>query len=374
MLDTQTASNRVSNGVKAVRKWIIPYFGTRLHSSEFRPILSYLFTEWDCNMRCHYCYTWEKGAPGMTLETARSSIDWLRSTGCRVFGFMGGEPLLRPDFVEQVVRYGTEQGFFVYLPTNGLAVTEDIVDRLGAAGISAINLAMDCIEPRPGMPKALKTIERQFRILVDRQRRHGYVLFLNINITSHNIEDVRQLTHIAADLGIGVDYHINERPHIEQSHYQYLDNDTYIRQDQWEVVDELIDWLIERNHKVQPMVNTVAHLQAMKAFYRDEIGDWSCRAGQNTVCIRIDGSLSPCFGLYSAKHDWGRIWDPRFDPEELQSRKKKCTRACLSTCQYNAGVFYRDTLASVSHWVWVHAAAGGGDHHNNLTPLERSQP
>ena len=48
----------------------------------------------------------------MTEDVARRSIDWLHDNGCRVLALMGGEPLLRPDFVHKVVYYAAKKGFW----------------------------------------------------------------------------------------------------------------------------------------------------------------------------------------------------------------------------------------------------------------------
>ena len=95
----------------------------------------------------------------MPLETAIRSIDWLKTIGCRVLAIMGGEPLIERDFIVEVIRYGSSNGFFVYLPTNGRLLTEDYIDELGKAGVAGFNLAVDCIEPKKGLPKALMLIE-----------------------------------------------------------------------------------------------------------------------------------------------------------------------------------------------------------------------
>jgi hypothetical protein len=36
------------------------------------------------------------------------------------------------------------------------------------------------------------------------------------------------------------------------------------------------------------------------------MADWNCRAGHNVV-IRTDGTLGPCFPMYSAIYDLGTI-------------------------------------------------------------------
>ena len=356
MIAARTTRNMITNGVRAFRRWIVPYAGTLVYRNDLRPLLSYLFTEWDCNMRCQYCYSYGDDVPGMTLETAKSSIDWLKTTGCRVVAIMGGEPLLRKEFILDVVRYGTEQGFFVYLPTNGVLLDEDYIDALGQAGVAAINLAVDSMDPLPGMPKALNSIEPQFRALVKKQRDYGYVLFLNMNITSRNLADIRQLTELVEELGIGADYHINERPLVPQAHYQDAENDTYIRPDQFAEVDDLVDWIIAAKRRGVQMVNTLPHLEAMKGYLRGENGSWPCLAGRNATCIRIDGTLSPCFGMYAdTTHDWGRIWEPKFDADALRSLKGECMGDCLSTCQYNLGT-YCSIDAGTIRWMWVHMA------------------
>jgi hypothetical protein len=55
------------------------------------------------------------------------------------------------------------------------------------------------------------------------------------------------------------------------------------------------------------MVNSVKRLQDMKDFMRGRVEAWNCRAGQNNVIIRVDGTLAPCFAMYSATYDWGTI-------------------------------------------------------------------
>jgi MoaA/NifB/PqqE/SkfB family radical SAM enzyme len=286
----------------------------------------------------------------MSLDTAKRSIDFLKSAGCRVCAIMGGEPLLRKDFIIDVIRYGAEKGFFVYLPTNAYLMDEDFVDRAGRAGVAAINVAVDTVVPKRGLPKSLMRIEPQFRYLLERQREYGYVLFFNINITSKNIKDVKMLTEIAHDNRIGVDYHINEPEIIEREHYQHRDTDLWITPDQWAEVDELVDWISEKNRRGYVMVNSIDHLQTMKKFIRGETPRWDCRAGQNSLFIGVDGSIVPCFGMYDTGQDWGTIDNHRFDPERLASLKDKCNTKCLSTCNFNLAHYY--TAFEVHHWVF----------------------
>jgi MoaA/NifB/PqqE/SkfB family radical SAM enzyme len=358
----QTAHYKSLNGIRAVRRWAIPYFNSLFHSGQFRPILCYLFTEWHCNIDCHYCFQYDNAkqhaAPGMDLDTARSAVDWLKSLGCRVIPLMGGEPTLRKDFLLDVLQYGSENGFFMYLPTNGYLLDKPFIDELGKTGVAAINLAVDCIAPRRGLPKALLNIEPQFRYLVERQKKYGYILFFNINICRNNIKDVRMLTEIAHQNRIGTDYHLNEPPHhfVDVDHYTHQDDMLSVTEKEWEEVDRLLDWLIEKHREGWPMVNSIAHLREFKLRMRGRMQPWDCRAGHNGALIRTDGTLSPCFDLITYEHDWGRIGNPKFDKKELEEVKKNCLPNCSSTCYHTMASYY--SMRSLPQWIGKHVRIG----------------
>src|SRR5262245_11003228 len=40
----------------ALRGWAVPYVKSRVMPGDFHPIIAYLFTEWKCNIDCHYCW------------------------------------------------------------------------------------------------------------------------------------------------------------------------------------------------------------------------------------------------------------------------------------------------------------------------------
>jgi MoaA/NifB/PqqE/SkfB family radical SAM enzyme len=293
----------------------------------------------------------------MTEETARRSIDWLHSTTCRVLALMGGEPLLRPDFVHKVIYYAAMKGFWVYLPTNARLLRPEIINRIADAGVAVVNFAVDAVEEKPGLPKALNPVRSHFDYLVKKQYRHGYNVFFNINICRNNLEDVKELTEIARANGIATDYHINESPMIQENHFKhYRENETFIRREDWPRVDALIDWLIEKNRRGYKMVNSVHRLEEMKAFMRGKLQDWQCRAGQNNVIIRVDGTLAPCFPMYSATCDWGTIGNPKFSVPQLEGMKKGCQPHCFSTLNHNLAYCYND--ARVIRWVLKQAVRG----------------
>src|ERR1700737_287376 len=137
--------------LKTMRGWMFPYFKSRLSPGDFQPIIAYLFTEWKCNLDCHYCWSYDNRVKGMAEDTARRAMYWFPSTPCRVLAPSGREPLLRPDFVHKVVYYAAKKDFWVYLATNARLLRPEVTDRLADAGIATINFAVDTIKQSPGL-------------------------------------------------------------------------------------------------------------------------------------------------------------------------------------------------------------------------------
>jgi MoaA/NifB/PqqE/SkfB family radical SAM enzyme len=383
----------LSQTYRAMRGWLFPYIRSRVLPGEFHPMVAYLFVEYKCNLDCWYCWAFNNKVKGMTEDTACQAIDWLYDNGCRVLALMGGETLLRPQFAHKVVYYAAKKGFWIYIATNARLLRPEVADRLADAGAAVFNVAVDAWNEKPGLPKALVPIESHLAHLLRKQYVYGYMVFLNINICRNNIEDVKRLTEYARAHRTATDYHINETPMLAQDdHFKHLlDNPTYIRPQDWQEVDELIDWLIAKKKAGYHMVNSVPRLAEMKAFMRmaghsndlktlgwygngdgeDEAGlcqirsmpgivqdtdgelhfaDWDCRAGQSNVVVRTDGTVAPCFPMYSSQFDWGNIQCPKFDQEQLGTMKKQCQRHCFSTLNHNLAYYYND--AWVIRFVW----------------------
>jgi MoaA/NifB/PqqE/SkfB family radical SAM enzyme len=287
---------------------------------------------------------------------------------------------------------------WVYIATNGRLLRPELADRLGDAGVAVFNLALDSWDEKESLPKAFLPVKENLEHLRKKQYVYGYMIFFNINICRNNHADVKRLTEWAREHRIATDYHINESPMLDQTdHFRHMENNpTYIGPEDWRAVDELVDWIVAKNRSGYPMVNSVSRLLEMKTFMRmssgldlrqvgwngdgtgnngdlsrmlaanrgimqDESGDlrfagWNCRAGQNNVVIRTDGTLAPCFPLYPATFDWGNIENFRFDYAQLNDMKKTCQSHCFSTLNHNLAYCYND--ARVIKWLWQQAKHG----------------
>ena len=72
----------------------------------------------DCNLKCSYCYQTNKTHHKMNFETAKKFIDYIfknknnpnffyneENTLGFIIDFIGGEPFLEIDLIEQIVNY-----------------------------------------------------------------------------------------------------------------------------------------------------------------------------------------------------------------------------------------------------------------------------
>jgi MoaA/NifB/PqqE/SkfB family radical SAM enzyme len=84
-----------------------------------------------CNLKCVHCYVAHCNWPHdiLTFDEICKIIDDLVKQGCLWISFTGGEPLLRPDFID-IYTYAKKKGLFVVLLTNGTLITPEIADYL----------------------------------------------------------------------------------------------------------------------------------------------------------------------------------------------------------------------------------------------------
>jgi hypothetical protein len=104
-------------------------------------------------------------------------------------------------------------------------------------------------------------------------------------------------------------------------------------------------------------------LESMQGIVSDDEGgglqfsDWKCRAGQNNVIVRTDGTVAPCFPMYASTFDWGTVDQHKFDQPQLTAMKQTCQRHCFSTLNHNLSYCYND--ARVVKWLWRQVVKNG---------------
>ncbi len=153
-----------------------------------------------CNLRCHYCYSYDNASIDPTFNELKKRIKKLAEMDVAVVAFYGGEPCLRNDLPE-LVKYAKEQGLLTYVSTNG-SFNKNYLKRLVDAGVDVIHLAIDYIKtPRKKVKKLHLPI---LKMLLDERRRKKFELWFNCCITGDNHEDIIKLVKLAKQKNIVV--------------------------------------------------------------------------------------------------------------------------------------------------------------------------
>jgi MoaA/NifB/PqqE/SkfB family radical SAM enzyme len=165
-----------------------------------------------CNLRCVQCGI---SQPTQTPEIVNSPtavraheiIDELAAAGVKVVEFLGGEPLLVPNFAD-LVRHCRGAGLQAWLITNGYLIDQAEADRLVDAGLALVIVSIDGSGPashdrtrgrRGSFDRACAAV----RYLDAARKRNSSPLriFIDSILMSSNLSDVQSSLQMASDLG-----------------------------------------------------------------------------------------------------------------------------------------------------------------------------
>src|SRR5215831_1476213 len=168
------------------RRNLDDYFHSVKHSGDELHVT--VLTTLQCNFACGYCYQGDREdfnqfAEKMTLETSARVADWIEREldrlrpGKFVMTFFGGEPLLNLpvvyDLAERTASATQARGIrqSLSLITNGLLLTEEIVDRLEPLGLRGIKITLDGDRDTHNRMRPLRGGQGTFDRIVDNIRK-----------------------------------------------------------------------------------------------------------------------------------------------------------------------------------------------------------
>ena len=185
-------------------------FSQRLHdkvAGKRIPIVGSLEVTFRCNLRCVHCYVayGHNGIPGQTELTyteIRGILDQIVDEGCLWLLLTGGEPLLRPDFLN-IYTYAKRKGLLVTLFTNGTLITPRIADYLAdwrpfKVEITLYGRTQETYERITGIPGSYERCMRGIDLLLER----GVPLKLKTMLMTLNKHELWDIKAYAESLGV----------------------------------------------------------------------------------------------------------------------------------------------------------------------------
>ena len=104
-----------------------------------------------CNLTCDYCFTnspkHDHVKEMLPVDVVARIADEADELGIFEFDLQGGELLLRPDKLFEVLEAIKPERFYLYLTTNGWFLDEKMAQRLAEAKVSRVSVSLDSIDP-----------------------------------------------------------------------------------------------------------------------------------------------------------------------------------------------------------------------------------
>ena len=133
---------------------------TQLYGKPFPVAMTFAVT-YKCQLQCPHCSAGNhlrSGVQELSTKEAKALIDESQDFGVTIIAFTGGEPLLRKDIFELISHVDQKKAMPI-LFTNGLLLTDEVVEKLADAGLYTLFVSLDSPIPeehdrlrgRPGL-------------------------------------------------------------------------------------------------------------------------------------------------------------------------------------------------------------------------------
>lgn len=290
-----------------------------------RPLHAQIVVTYDCNLTCRYCHEYTTGAPIVPLEAIKQRIDKLAALGAFAYDVLGGEPLLHPDIVE-IMRHIKRQRrgvTFATIITNAFKLTPEIIDGLNDAGLDAMQVSVDTIDPEPGLPKSLKSVLPKLALLKERAR---FSVKIQTVLTEESRERYEQFRELLVPFGFEFGFSLlhDAAGKIGISGQQFAD--------------------LLRQHELFPGM-AFFRKHAAEMLVGDFSRPWKCLGGFKYVYVRADGRTQYCSQVAGAARP---IEEMTLADLRRADVHKPCEAGCALSCVRTVSHAMANPLQSLS--------------------------
>lgn len=304
----------------------------------------------DCQLRCSYCYvTGKNRLRRMSREVARGTIDYLLAgsdhidTPALILEFIGGEPLLAIDLIDDATDYFKLRAYELDHPwferyrisisTNGILYGDERVQRYIAKNHAhlSIGISLDGTKRKhdmnrvyPGGRGSYDDIMRNVPLWLSQYPGGSS----KVTISSEDIPYIRESVLHLFSLGI-TDVNINV---VFEDVWKPGDDERFEEQLR-ELADEIVDGELYRGHTCSLFNASIGN-----PIPANEETNW-CGSGKNMLAVDTAGDFYPCnrFLPFTLNHHEGRrIGNYRdgIDPNRLRpfyslTRSSQSTDECM---------------------------------------------
>ena len=259
-----------------------------------------------CNLSCTYCVEYDKVSPPVPLTEMKERIDDLARLGTIFVTLTGGETLLHPD-LPAIIAHVRARGMTPAMNTNGYLLSRERIEALNRAGLYALQISVDNVNPNEVSKKSLRPLLPKLRLLARHAR---FRVRVNTVLGAAPPEEALAVARAALELGFDAKCSLVRNADGTMAPLQPGAREVY----------EEIKRLGKRS--AAPLSEDF-----QDALLRDGEVEWKCRAGARFFTVCEDGLVHLCTPR------WGKGAKPLRDYGLADIRRAfDAPKACASTC------------------------------------------
>lgn len=258
-----------------------------------------LYVLWDityeCNLKCEHCLVsaGNKLKNELSLDEVKGIIDQLADMKIFSLTFLGGEPLMRPDFFE-VLAYSSKKNFSVTFSTNGFLINDYVVEKLENIDVFTVQVSLDGLEETHNKIRGIDTSFTRAiqgtKKLVDSGIRVGISTVVN----KLNLGEIDELIELSISLGA---VSFKAIPVMPVGRGKDADFMSLSQQDMKNFVQDMLrrkERFADRIHLSGEETYSWLLKNKLKVTTTSQDASVSCVAGTQQVVISPTGLVFPC--------------------------------------------------------------------------------
>jgi len=275
------------------------------------PIWAQLNITYKCNLDCGYCSEYDNSKDHVPTEDLKARIDKIKSLGALHTDLIGGEPLLHPD-VMPLMKYVVDHGMTTGMTTNGFLLTEDKLKQLMDTGMGRIQMSVDSLKPKEGIPKSLKTLRKKIEMV----SRHPIWFRVNTVICDETIDEVEEVAKTCWDLGVAINFSVVH----DKGRLKKMPNSPRFL--------ERVQWLKNQKQDGKPISTPFYLIEYYERALNDNPMEWTCQAGNKCFYVSAEGKFQFCYHVPSRRD----LMDVTREEIAGYRGKKGCEENCGVDC------------------------------------------
>ncbi len=280
-------------------------------SHDKKPIVVWNTTR-RCNLSCVHCYSQsaDRDYPDeLSTDEGYALLEDLAEFGAPVVLFSGGEPLLRHDLFQLIIR-ATSLKMRAVISTNGTLIDQSAAERFAQLGLSYVGVSLDGIRKTNDKFRGRKGAYKAAVQAIRHCRQAGVKVGLRFTINKRNVADIPQIFDLLVEEDI---------PRVCFYHLVYAGRGSNIMQDDLEreqtrrTVDLIIDHTAQLHRQNMPkeVLTVDNHTDGPYLYLRLLREGQTERAAEVMELLKMNGGNSTGIGIGCVS------WDGQVHPDQF---------------------------------------------------------